>query len=58
MENSLNVPLEGYEDVTPIPQDDGPSPVVPIAYPHDCESKVTDRNCSDILSFLYPLPKS
>lgn len=33
----LKVPLKGFEDVTPIPQDDGPNPVVPIAYKHNCE---------------------
>ena len=33
----LQVPLDGFEDVTPIPQDDGPDPVVSIAYRHNCE---------------------
>lgn len=33
----LQVPLEGFEDVTPIPQDDGPDPVASIAYRHNCE---------------------
>lgn len=33
----LQVPLEGFEDVTPIPQDDGSDPVVSIAYRHNCE---------------------
>ena len=33
----LQVPLAGFEDVTPIPQDDGPDPVVSIAYKHNCE---------------------
>lgn len=33
----LHVPLEGFEDVTPIPQDDGPDPVVSIAYKHNCK---------------------
>lgn len=29
--------LAGFEDVTPIPQEDGDNPVVSIAYPHNCE---------------------
>lgn len=33
----LQVPLAGFEDVTPIPQDDGPDSVVSIAYKHNCE---------------------
>lgn len=33
----LQVPLAGFEDVTPIPQEDGPDPVVSIAYKHNCE---------------------
>lgn len=33
----LQVPLAGFEDVKPIPQDDGPDPVVSIAYKHNCE---------------------
>lgn len=33
----LQVPVAGFEDVTPIPQEDGPNPVVPIAYKHNCE---------------------
>lgn len=36
-DDDLRVPLEGFEDVTPIPQDDGPDPVVSIAYKHNCE---------------------
>ena len=36
-ELELQVPLKGFDDVTPIPQDDGPNPVVPIAYRHNCE---------------------
>ncbi|CAM9828210.1 unnamed protein product, partial [Ectocarpus sp. 13 AM-2016] len=35
--DDLQVPLRGFEDVTPIPQDDGPDPVVSIAYRHNCE---------------------
>lgn len=35
--SELQVPLQGFEDVTPIPQDDGPDPVVPIAYRNNCE---------------------
>eukprot|EP00903_Cladosiphon_okamuranus_P012558 g11759.t1 len=31
----LQVPLGGFEDVTPIPQQDGPDPVVSIAYKHN-----------------------
>ncbi len=33
----LQVPVAGFEDVTPIPQEDGPNPVVSIAYKHNCE---------------------
>lgn len=33
----LQVPLAGFEDVAPIPQEDGPDPVVSIAYKHNCE---------------------
>lgn len=27
---------EDWKDVQPIPQDDGPNPLVPIAYGNDC----------------------
>lgn len=30
--------LPGWEDVVPIPQDDGPTPVVAIAYTRECET--------------------
>ncbi|GAA99391.1 uncharacterized protein L969DRAFT_86625 [Mixia osmundae IAM 14324] len=29
---------EGFEDVVPVPQDDGPNPMVPIAYPKEYSS--------------------
>lgn len=35
--SELQVPLHGFEDVTPIPQNDGPDPVVSIAYRNSCE---------------------
>ena len=28
--------FEGFDDIEPIPQDDGPSPIVPIAYSQEC----------------------
>lgn len=45
------VPLEGdplWADVTPIPQDEGPSPVTPIMYPPECacSAPVDERRCS------------
>lgn len=35
--DDLQLPLRGFEDVTPISQDDGADPVVSIAYRHNCE---------------------
>lgn len=41
----LRAPLEGFEDVTPIPQEDGNDPVVPIAYPQNCKFIQTGLSC-------------
>lgn len=33
--------LSGWEDVEPLPQDDGPTPVVAIAYTQECNVFLT-----------------
>jgi protein farnesyltransferase/geranylgeranyltransferase type-1 subunit alpha len=29
-----------WKDVTPVSQDDGPNPLVPIAYAQDCKERI------------------
>ena len=43
---SFAEPLPGFEDLEPIPQDDGPKPVVPIAYSPDCTFRCTHPACT------------
>ena len=46
---SAYIPLserDQWRDVTPIPQDDGPNPLVPIMYSQECELNPLPPNSS------------
>ena len=40
MDTAIDFDSSEWEDVEPIPQDDGPVPVAPIAYSPDCASPI------------------